>query len=102
MLSTVLEVDENTSALVLEVPEARIVLLQSLFESYEGLGIVRTVDWGRGDWSPGNTDQARVIVLTTPSMLNQCIALLESLQGLIPWRYVSGLDEQTRERYLSY
>jgi hypothetical protein len=62
--------DEGTVALYLKVAGSRIVLFQAIFETYEGLGTVRTID----------VRKALVSVITTPSQVPDCQSLLTSIK----------------------
>ena len=68
--------DSQAEALYLTVPPARVVLLQALFESYEGVALVRTLD----------TAASLMCVCTTPSQREVCTRILESVKESIPWR----------------
>ena len=70
------KLDECTWAVFLQVPPARVVLLQSCFETYEGLGTVRTI----GKEAP------TVCILTSDESLQDCLAALESLREYTGWR----------------
>jgi len=84
--------DEQTALLYLEVPGSKVVLLQAYFENYEGVGIVRTI----------SIRHSLVCIMTTPSMENVCIAVLESIADLVPHRSISKPDDELQERYLGY
>ncbi len=71
-------IDEGTRALYLEVPGEKVVMLQALVESHEGLGLVRTL----------NIRKSLVCILTTPTMLDACLDLLNALQPEIGWRFI--------------
>ena len=85
-------VDSETVAIYLEVPGSKIVLLQGYFELYEGVGIVRTVDVRR----------SLLCILTTPSMVDDCLAVLDAISEQIPWRPAPLPEQADRERYLGY
>jgi hypothetical protein len=70
--------DEQTVAFYFEVPRSQIVLLQAYFELYEGVGTVTTIEGER----------ALVCVLTTPSMQEDCIGVLQAIKGQVAWRPV--------------
>jgi Domain of unknown function (DUF4911) len=67
--------EESEVCLGVSCDQASLSLLQGIFESYEGIGIVRTVDSERGF----------VQVITTLSMEGLCRRVLTSLieEGLI-------------------
>lgn len=85
-------IDEGTVALYLKVPGEKVVLLQALTESYEGLAMVRTL----------NIRKSLVAILTTPSMLEDCQALLDSLKTVIQWEYIDRPKEAEDQLYLGY
>jgi hypothetical protein len=67
----------------LDVPREHIVLLQSFFELYDGVGTVRTVQ-----------SAARVVcVMTTESQLATSLAVLEGIREIIHWRLVECNDD---------
>ena len=68
--------DNQTEVFCIEVPPSRIVLLQGLFESYDGIGVVKTFDHVKGI----------VCIITSSSMREECTQLLEASSNLIPWR----------------
>lgn len=70
--------DAHTYAICLEVPATKIVLLQGIFENYEGIGTVRTLD----------IERSLVCILTTPSMVQDCIDVLHAIEYTVPWRAV--------------
>lgn len=69
------ELDDDTVAFYLEVPRSHIVLLQTYFELYDGVGTVRTLEGER----------AIVSVLTTPSMANDCRQVLAAIREHVHW-----------------
>lgn len=77
-----LKLDSHTWAFFLEVPPARVVLLQSCFETYEGLGTVRTL----GEEKP------IVCVLTSEDSREDCLAALQSLLPQTGWRLLPAQE----------
>ena len=71
--------DQSTWAFYLEVPTSKVVLLQALFELYEGLGTVRTLD----------LKSSLVCVMTSEVLLAECAAALQAISTEIPWRFAS-------------
>lgn len=69
--------DSIARIVYIEVPRAKIVLLHAIFESYDGLAVVRTVDHERG----------LLALVATESTLQICCDLLDSLRNEIAWRY---------------
>jgi hypothetical protein len=83
-------VDESTTAFYLQVPPTQVVVLQALFESYEGVGIVRTMD----------VHSSVVSILTTPAMADTCEKILASVQKTINWKELPAshpVAQQLRE-----
>ena len=74
------EVDTIARAIFLELPPSDVVLLQALIESYEGVATVRTIDLKR----------SLVCVVTTASLLDTTISVLEGLKPTVRWRAVSA------------
>jgi len=85
-------IDAGTWAYYLAVPSEKVVLLQALFELYEGLGTVRTL----------NLRKSLVCVLTTPTVGADCRRALEAIRLLIPWQPVARPEEAERQLYLGY
>jgi hypothetical protein len=67
--------DPETIAYYLEVPRNQVILLQTYFELYDGVGTVRTLEGER----------AVVCVLTTPSMAKDCRGVLEAIREQVAW-----------------
>ncbi|MCB0311431.1 MAG: DUF4911 domain-containing protein [Bdellovibrionales bacterium] len=84
------QIDQETWAYYLEVPGSLVVLLQAYFESYEGLGTVRTLD----------IRKSLVCILTTSSLRELCGRALESIAGQIDIKSVGKPAEA--EKYLGY
>lgn len=88
---TPVALDEHCYCIYLEVPGSQVVNLQGTIEAYEGVGTVRTLDIKR----------SLVCILTTPSMLDDCIKILEACRGLVSWRPAQP-PEGERDEYLGY
>lgn len=69
-----IQIDPNTVAYYLKVPRNQIVLLQTYFELYDGVGTVRTLD-----------KESIVCVLTTPSMAKECQEVLQAIREQVTW-----------------
>ncbi len=80
------ELDSHTLAIYLEVPGNKVVLLQGIFENYEGLATVRTLD----------IRKSLVCILTTRSVREDCMAALEGIKELVPWREVERPEEASK------
>ncbi len=68
----------------LRVQRADIALIKFLLESYEGVGIVRTID----------KKKATVVVLAMPDFINDIRAVLESLREHMDWYEIPQPEEQ--------
>ena len=68
----------------LRIQRQDIALLKFVIESYEGIGIVRTIDRKR----------ATVVVLAMPDLLEQVRAVLESLREHMDWYEIPPPAEQ--------
>lgn len=66
--------DSSVIPIYLRLAPADIAFVKFLFESYEGVGIVRTID----------RHAAVIVVLAVPDFLDTARAILESLQAAIP------------------
>ena len=79
--------DPVTFAIYLKAPPAKVVLLQALFENYEGVATIRTLD----------IKKSLLSVLCTASMLPDTLKILEALKPLVAWEpQVEDLAEETR------
>ncbi|MDZ4784692.1 MAG: DUF4911 domain-containing protein [bacterium] len=72
--------DDLTVVINIEIDPAKLVLIHALFESYDGMGVVKTLDEKRGI----------VSIITTKSCEPVCDELLLSLKEDLPWRYFEG------------
>lgn len=86
------ELDEQTLAIYIEVPGSQVVLFQAYFETYEAIGLVRTLD----------IRQSLVSVLTTRSQFEDCFELLSSIRDEIHWHPARIPSEAMKEKYLGY
>ncbi len=86
------QIDEDSVVLYLDCPGADVVLLQAYFDLYEGLGIVRTLDIRR----------SLVCILTTPTMLDDCVEALESIRDHVAWKFTSQPSQDIKNLYLGY
>ncbi len=82
------QLDQNTYAVYIHCPGAYIVDLQSYFEIYESLGVVRTID----------SRNSLVGIITTPTMLPEVELVLEGLKEVIPWTRASLPSEELRAK----
>jgi hypothetical protein len=80
--------DQTSCAVYIHCPSAYIVDLQSYFEIYESLGVVRTLD----------SRNSLVGIITTPTMLPEVEQVLEGLQTVIPWTRASLPSEELRSK----
>jgi hypothetical protein len=71
----VVALDEHTFAIFLIVPPREVVLLQSIFELYEGVGTVRTLEVKR----------SLTCIITTKELLSDCLHILDQIHTLIDW-----------------
>ena len=68
----------------LRIQRQDIALLKFVIESYEGIGIVRTID----------RKKATVVLLAMPDFLDQVRAVLESLREHMDWYEIPPPAEQ--------
>ena len=68
----------------LRIQREDVALLKFVIESYEGIGIVRTID----------RKKATVVVLTMPDLVHHIRAVLGSLREHIDWYEISPPAEQ--------
>lgn len=86
------KLDEHCLAIYLEIPGSQIVVLQAYFDHYESVGIVRTL----------SVAKSLVCILTTPSMLKDCFAILNAIRDTVAWRFTDKPCEAERELYHGY
>jgi hypothetical protein len=82
-----IHVDDETRVLALEVPGSKVVLLQAFFELYEGPGAVRTVD----------IKNSLLCIITTPSLLDACLEVLNAIQPVVHWRFATEIGTHAVE-----
>ncbi|MCB0328810.1 MAG: DUF4911 domain-containing protein [Bdellovibrionales bacterium] len=99
--------DVESAVVFLDVARKDIVFFQALFESYEGIGTVRTMD----------SDRGIISILSTPSSLGAVLEVLNSFknpqmdksgakienrdgEGAISWRFASHLHPAEKSRYV--
>ena len=88
-----IEYTEHESVVIyLDCPGSHVVLLQAFFDLYEGLGVVRTLDIKR----------SLVCILTTPSMLAECLEALESIKDKVHWRFAAIPEQTTKDLLIGY
>lgn len=76
-------VDETTKSIFLELPAGKIILFQALVDTYEGLGVVRTV----------RVKDSIICILTTNDMEADLKELLSSIRAEYLWREVPRPEE---------
>jgi hypothetical protein len=84
----IVQLDSETCLIFLDVPGAKVVLFQGFFELYEGLGTVRTID----------IRKSQIMVITTPSVLKECLMLLNTISDMISWRLIEKPADFVLER----
>lgn len=77
------ELDEITRAVVIKLPCSKIVYLQGLMESYEGLGTIRTLD----------PQASLVAVITTNTLLSEVLDLLNSEKAILYWENPQNIEK---------
>ena len=82
--------DKTSSTLLLDVERSQIVFFQALFESYEGIGTIRTLDQSQG----------LISILTTPDCCGTVLEVLHSLPPEISWRFATHLHPDEKNRYV--
>ncbi|MBX7144263.1 MAG: DUF4911 domain-containing protein [Oligoflexia bacterium] len=85
-------IDEGTRAIYLKVPGEQVVLLQGFFELYENVGICRTL----------SIRDSLVAIITTPSMLEDCLSILNAIKTNINWEIVPRPSEAVETLFLGY
>jgi len=67
----------------LELPPGDIAYLKFILESYEGIGVMRTID----------RTKALVVLMIAADFLDDARAILDSLRAEVPWREVERPEE---------
>jgi Domain of unknown function (DUF4911) len=70
-----IELDSDTVILYLKVAGSQVVKFQAFFETYEGIGTVRTID----------IRSSLISILTPKDQVADCQRLLSSIKKEIPW-----------------
>jgi hypothetical protein len=92
------KLDDDCLALYLEVPGSKIVQLQAIFEICEDVAITRTL----------SVAKSMICLLTTPSMLNDCLAILDAIRNNVPhdnnihWKFLPIPSPEERDLYHGY
>lgn len=76
-------------ALCIEAAPAGLVLLQTLIESYEGIGLVRTLD----------PERSLLCILCTNDTVEICKQILISLQSQLPWKAALFSAEELQQAF---
>ena len=87
-----LQLDDQTRAIYLKIPGPQVVLLQAIFELYEGPGTILTLDIRRG----------LICILTTNSMMDLCRKILHEVSDLIQWEDTELPADIPGDPYLGY
>jgi uncharacterized protein DUF4911 len=74
----------NLVEIYLRIQRTDIALLKFVVESYEGIGIVRTID----------RKKATVVILAMPDFIDHMRAVLESLREEMEWYEIPPPQEQ--------
>ncbi len=72
-------IDDVTECIILELPASKIVFIHALFEGYDGLAQVKTLD----------TKRSLLCLIATRDTAPDCLRVLESLRGEVAWRQVA-------------
>ncbi len=81
-----IQLDEIAIAIFIKLPASKVAFLQSLLETYEGLGTVRTLD----------VKNSLIAIITTSEQLSLCQQLLNEIKPQVSWVYATELDTQTK------
>ena len=76
------QLDDGSVAIYLYTPGPKVVLLQAYFELYECVGVVRTLD----------IRSSLVCVVTTSSLLEDCLEILEQVKTATCWEFAPRPD----------
>jgi hypothetical protein len=67
----------------LELPPGDIAYLKFILESYEGIGVMRTID----------RTKALVVLMIAADFVDDARAIIDALRAEVPWREVERPDE---------
>ena len=84
--------DPETIIMYLRCPGTDVVLLQAHFDIYESVAIIRTLD----------IKLSLVSVITTPTMLQDCLHVLEGIKPQVRWEYAKIPADELKQKYLGY
>jgi hypothetical protein len=82
---TIHKIDETGRAIYLYIPTDKVVLLQGYLETYEGIGIVRTI----------SAADSLICIITTEDMASNCVGFLESIRSEINWQAADQVKDPT-------
>lgn len=87
-----LQLDEFAIAIFLKLPASKVAFLQSLLETYEGLGTVRTLD----------VKNSLIAVITTTSQLATCEEVLNQIKPQVSWSYATEINPDKKNEYFGF
>ena len=74
--------DDSTYGIFLSLDKDYVVLLQGFLETYEGIGTIRSL----------SKKDSLVCIITTNSMLDDCIEFLNAIKDQIKWKAFLDFD----------
>jgi len=81
--SAAVSLDPQTWAFYLRVPRSHVVLLQTYFELYDGVGTVRTI----------TGPEPTLCILTTTGQLDDCIGVLQAIRQDVEWELTTPPEQ---------
>ena len=83
-----IELDEDTVIFYVTVAGSQVVIFQAIFETYEGIGTVRTID----------IRSSLISIITPKDQVANCQRLLGSIKKEIPWECAAARAGQFDHR----
>lgn len=83
------KLDEQSTAFFLDVPGSKVVLLQAIFETYEGVALVRTLD----------VKNSLVAIVTTNDFEHEVLDILNDIKENINWRPFLNVPQEALDNF---
>lgn len=84
--------DEVTSCIYLKVPEKKVVFMQSIFEIYDGVATVRTLD----------IKNSLICIIVPNTNLELCLEILESIKNDVGFEFICKPNDDVNASYLGF
>lgn len=84
--------DEVTSCIYLKVPEKKVVFMQSIFEIYDGIATVRTLD----------IKNSLICIIVPNSNLELCLEILNSIKREVGFEFISKPKSSKEDDFVGF